>query len=93
MLYAMSDNSKCSCGSCESCRRQAAVAVASYVLKRRLEQRKPYDPADVKERRYVERQVRMLLAMTGLGEESLYPLEEMQLSEWGRAMRRKQASQ
>lgn len=93
MLYAMSDNNTCSCGSCESCRHRAAVAIAGYVLKRRFEQRKPYDSSDLKERRYVERQVRMLLAMTGLGEESLYPQDEMRRSEWGGAMRKKQASQ
>ncbi len=93
MLYAMNDYSMCSCGGCESCRRRAALSVVRYVLKRRRGQRKPYTSTDPEERQYVQRQIRMLLAMTGLGDEGLYSDGEMQRSAWGRAMRAKQESQ
>lgn len=41
----------------------------------------------------MHRQVRILLAMTGLADEDLVPTEELYRSEWGKAMRTRQSSQ
>lgn len=86
------DQEVCACGSCERCHREVGRRVAAYVLRKRAAQRKPYRPFDLKERRYVHGQVRMLLAMIGLMDEASYPTEEMMRSEWGKAMRTKQTS-
>lgn len=88
----MEDDTPYSCGFCESCRRKAAGRVAGYVLEKRFGQRRTYDRSDPAEKKYVHRQVRMLLAMTGLADEEIYSDQEMQLSSWGRAMRERQSS-
>jgi hypothetical protein len=86
------DDSLCSCGDCGACRRKAAERVAGYVAKKRYQQRRSYNRSDPKERDYVHRQVKLLLAMTGLGSEDLMDTDELLRSEWGKAMRSRQSS-
>lgn len=62
-------------------------------MEKRFQQRRSYDRSDPKERKYVHRQVRMLLAMTGLGPEDMIGSEELKRSDWGKAMRSQQSSQ
>jgi len=76
------------CGTCEQCRRRAAVAIADYVLRSRYGKRgRNYDKSGPEEQRYAQRRVRLLLAMTGLSD---LGADEAPLSEWGLAMRRLQ---
>jgi hypothetical protein len=86
-------NDPCPCGACEQCLRRATLNVTGHVVQRRFEQRGTYDRSDPKERKYVHRQARLLLAMTGLGDESMISTEELRRSEWGKAMRARQSSQ
>lgn len=89
----MKDDSLCACGDCTSCLRRAARNAAGYVVEKRLRQRKSYQPSDPEDRAYVHRQVKLLLAMTGLGPESLVDSEDLKRSDWGKAMRARQSSQ
>ena len=77
------------CGSCGLCRRRAAVSVASHVLDSRFTERgRSYDRSGPEERRYAKNRVRMLLDMLGLSEDPHgVTLDDVRLSEWGRAMR------
>lgn len=79
------------CGDCRSCKREVALRIASYVVTKRFEQRRTYDRSDAKERQYVHRQVRKLLAMTGVEDEELVTTEELRRMEWGVAMRQRRA--
>jgi hypothetical protein len=90
IMREMKNEQACSCGCCETCFRRAALCLADHVAKRRYEQRRSYSRSDPEERRYVHGQLRMLLAMTGVTEEDIYPEEERKRSAWGKAMRSRQ---
>lgn len=70
----------CACGLCDTCKRRAGIAIATYAQKQRSNRRWGRDA-------YVRSQVKLLLAMTGLSEEEDLPPEELRRSEWGAAMR------
>lgn len=59
-------------------------------MNRRYAQRRSFNRSDPEERDYVHRQLRTLLAMCGLAEESIMPQDDLARSEWGKAMRRLQ---
>jgi hypothetical protein len=69
------------------------VAIASYVLRKRFDERgRSYERSGPEERRYVANLVMKLLDIAGLSTDKQISVESLRLSEWGQAMRGRQLS-
>lgn len=80
-----------SCGECLACRHRARVAIASYVLRKRFDERgRSYEKSGPEERRYVKNLVLRMLDAAGLSTDTQISLDAIQRSEWGLAMRDRQ---
>jgi len=79
------------CGECLDCRHRARVAIASYVLRKRFDERgRSYERSGPEERRYVAGLVMKMLDVAGLSLDTQISLDAIRRSEWGRAMRDRQ---
>lgn len=79
------------CGICNTCRRQAATAIASYVIRKCLIERKQSsDPRSPEAREYVRNTVMRMLDVAGLLDKNELDIEEIKLLDWGHAMRSRQ---
>jgi len=81
-----------SCGECRTCRHAASLAIVSYVLRTRFEERgRSYEKSNAEERRYVHTTILKMLDVAGLSSEKRsITLDEIKRSEWGHAMRQRQ---
>jgi hypothetical protein len=79
------------CGTCDECRRRAAVSVAARVLRTRYDRRgRSYEKSGSEERKYAQTRTLLILDALGLAGEASPETGTIRLSEWGEAMRRKQ---
>jgi hypothetical protein len=69
------------------------VAIVSYVLRKRFDERgRSYERSGPEERRYVANLVKKMLDIAGLSTDSRISMTDIRLSEWGQAMRDRQLS-
>lgn len=80
------------CGECHTCRRAASLAIVSYVLRTRFEERgRTYENSGHEERQYIHTTILKMLDVAGLSSEKKFiTLDEIKRSEWGHAMRQRQ---
>jgi hypothetical protein len=80
------------CGECHTCRRAASLAIVSYVLRKRFEERgRTYENSGAEERQYIHTTILKMLDVAGLSSEKRFiTLDEIKRSEWGYAMRQRQ---
>lgn len=79
------------CGECHTCRRAAALAIVSYVMRTRFEERgRTYENSGHEERAYVRTTVLKMLDVAGLNDKADFSLDEIKRSEWGYEMRQRQ---
>lgn len=79
------------CGDCHTCRQAARLAIVSYVMRTRFQERGRSTRTDCpEEQRYVRTTIKKMLDVAGLLDDQVVPLEQIKLSEWGYEMRQRQ---
>lgn len=82
-----------SCGECLACRHRARVAIADYVVRKVYTERKrSFGNARAEDRRYAAAMLLKMLDAAGLSTDRQISLDDIQRSDWGRAMRGRQLS-